>query len=70
MGAVDRQHLINMHRVIHKQLSAQQSKNLMKLGFMLAQIINEAIVEIEKPKDARFKFYEHYCSIYNCEQCI
>ncbi|CAF5023662.1 unnamed protein product, partial [Rotaria sp. Silwood1] len=47
----DRQCFINMHSVIHNQLSAPQFKNLIKNGFIQARIINETIGQIEKPKD-------------------
>ncbi|CAF2909990.1 unnamed protein product [Rotaria sp. Silwood2] len=64
----DRQYFINMHCVIHNQLSAPQFKNLINSGFVQAKIVNETISEIEKPKDICFKFYELYCSIDNCGQ--
>ncbi|CAF1441129.1 unnamed protein product [Rotaria sordida] len=39
----DRQYFINIHSVIHNQLSAPQFKNLIKNGFIQAQIIKETI---------------------------
>ncbi|CAF1299200.1 unnamed protein product [Rotaria sordida] len=61
----DRQYFINMHSVIHNQLSAPQFKNLIKNGFMQARIANETNGHIEKPKDVCFKFYDLYCSVNN-----
>ena len=64
----DRQCFINMHCVIHNQLSAPQFKNLIESGFVQAKVINETIGEIVKPKDVCFKFYELYYSTNNCGQ--
>ncbi len=64
----DRQYFINMHSIIHNQLSAPQFKNLIKNGFIQARITNESIGPIEKPKDVCFKFYDLYCSIKNCNE--
>ena len=64
----NRQCFINMHCVIHNQLSAPQFENLVKSGFAHAEIINETIDEIKKPKDVCFKFDELYCSNNNCGQ--
>ncbi|CAF1475898.1 unnamed protein product, partial [Rotaria sp. Silwood1] len=50
----DRQYFINIHSVIHNQLSAPPFKNLIKSGFIQAQITNETIGQIEKPKDICF----------------
>ncbi|CAF4899008.1 unnamed protein product, partial [Rotaria sp. Silwood1] len=47
----DRQYFINIHSVIHNQLSAPPFKNLIKNGFIQARITNETIGQIEKPKD-------------------
>ncbi len=68
MTISDRQYFINMHAVIHNQLSAPQFKNLIKNGFIQARITNETIGQIEKPKDVCFKFYDLYCSINNCNE--
>ena len=65
---MDRQCFINMHCVIHNQLSSPQFKSLIKSGFMQAKIINETIGEIKKPQYVCFQFYELYCSINNCGQ--
>jgi len=64
----DRQYFINMHSVIHNQLSAPQFKNLIKNGFIQARITNETNGHIEKPKDVCFKFYDLYCSVNNCNE--
>ena len=64
----DRQYCINMHSVIHNQLSAPQFKNLVRFGFIQAKIINEPVGEIKKPKDVCFKFYDLYCSIARCSE--
>ena len=64
----DRQYFIYIHSVIHNQLSAPEFKNLIKNGFIQAQIIKEIIGQIEKPKDVCFKFYDLYCSINNCNE--
>ena len=68
MTISDRQYFINVHCVIHNQLSAPQFKNLIKNGFIQAQIINETIDQIEKPKDVCFRFYDLHCSINNCNE--
>ncbi len=68
MTISDLQYFINIHSVIHNQLSAPQFKNLIKNGFIQAQITNETIDQIEKPKDVCFKFYDLYCSINNCNE--
>ena len=64
----DRQYFINMHSVIHNQLSAPQFKNLIKNGFIQARITNETNEHIEKPKDVCFKFYDLDCSINDCNE--
>jgi len=64
----DRQYFINIHSVIHNQLSAPQFNNLIKSGFIQARITTEAIGQIEKPKDVCFKFYDLYCSISDCDE--
>ena len=64
----DRQCFINMHCVIHNQLSAPRFKNLIEFGSVQAKIISETIGEIMKPKDVRFKFRELYCSTNNYGQ--
>ncbi len=64
----DCQYFINIHSVIHNQLSAPQFNNLIKNGFMQARITTETIGQIEKPKDVCFKFYDLYCSINDCNQ--
>ncbi len=64
----DRQYFINMHSVIHNQLSAPQFKNLIKNGFKQAGLVNETIGQIDKPKDVCFKFYNLYCSTKNCNE--
>jgi len=66
MNLNDRQYFINMHSIIHNQLSAPQFKNLIKSGFVRANILNETIGEINKPKDVCFKFYDLYCSVIRC----
>ena len=68
MTMTDRQYFINLHSVIHNQLSALQFQNLIKSGFVQAKIINETISKIDKPKDVCFKFYDLYCSTINCEE--
>ncbi|CAF5037565.1 unnamed protein product, partial [Rotaria sp. Silwood1] len=50
----DRQYFINIHSVIHNQLSAPPFKNLIKNGLIQARITNETIGQIEKPKDVCF----------------
>ena len=64
----DRQYFINTYFVVHDQLSAPQFKNLINNEFIQAQITNETIGHIEKPKDRYFKFYHLYCSINNCNE--
>ena len=64
----DRQYFINIHSIIHNQLSAPQLKNVIKSGFVQAEILNETVGEINKPKDVCFKFYDRYCSINRCEE--
>ncbi|CAF5128883.1 unnamed protein product, partial [Rotaria sp. Silwood1] len=39
----DRQYFINIHSVIHNQLSAPQFNNLIKSGFIQARIMTETI---------------------------
>ena len=68
MNLNDRQYFINMHSIIHNQLSAPQFKNLIKSGFVQANILNETIGEINKPKDVCFKFYDLYCSVIRCKE--
>ncbi|CAF4024087.1 unnamed protein product [Rotaria magnacalcarata] len=68
MTITDRQYFINMHSVIHNQLSAPQFKNLIKSGFIQARITNETIGQIEKPKNVCFKFYDLDCSINSCNE--
>jgi len=68
MNLNDRQYLINMHSIIHNQLSAPPFKNLIKSGFIQAKILNEIVGEINKPKDVCFKFYDLYCSAIRCEE--
>jgi hypothetical protein len=68
MTIIDRQYFINMHSVIHNQLSAPQVKNLNKKGFTQAGITNETMGQIEKPKDVCFRFYDLYCPINNCNE--
>ncbi|CAF1322642.1 unnamed protein product [Rotaria sordida] len=53
----DRQYFINMHSVIHNQLSAPQFKNLIKNGFIKARITNETNGHIEKLKDNQYHFF-------------
>jgi hypothetical protein len=57
-----------MHAVIHNQLSAPQSKNLIKSGFLQTKIFNETVGGTNKPKDVCFKFYDLYCSVIRCEE--
>jgi hypothetical protein len=64
----DRQYFINIHSVIHNQLSAPQFNNLIKNGFIQARITTETIGQTEKPKDVCFKFYDLYCSINDCNE--
>ena len=54
----DHQYFINMYSVIHNQLSASQFINLIKYGFLQAQIVNETIGHIEKSKYICFKLYD------------
>ncbi|CAF3310175.1 unnamed protein product [Rotaria sp. Silwood2] len=68
MTISDRQYFINIHSIIHYQLSAPQFTNLIKNGFIQARITNETIEQIEKPKDVCFRFYDLYCSINNCTE--
>ncbi len=68
MNLNDRQYFINVHSVIHNQLSAAQFKNLIKSGFVQATILNETVGEINKPNDVCFKFYDLYCSVIRCEE--
>ncbi|CAM4907822.1 unnamed protein product [Rotaria socialis] len=68
MNLNDRQYFINMHSIIHNQLSAPPFKNLIKSGFIQAKILNEIVGEINKPKDVCFKFYDLYCSAIRCEE--
>ncbi|CAF4035161.1 unnamed protein product [Rotaria sordida] len=68
MNLNDRQYFINVHSIIHNQLSAPQFKNLIKSGFIQARITNETIEQIEKPKDICFKFYDLYCSSQDCDE--
>jgi hypothetical protein len=64
----DRQYFINIHSIIHNQLSAPLFTNLIKSGFIQARITNETTGQIEKPKDVCFRFYDLYCSINNCNE--
>lgn len=64
----DRQYFINMHSVIHNQLSAPQFKNLIRLGFIQAKLIDEPVGEIKQPEDVCFKFYDLYCLIVRCSE--
>ncbi|CAF3778175.1 unnamed protein product [Rotaria sordida] len=50
MTISDRQYFINIHSIIHNQLSVPQFKNLIKNGFIQARITNERIGQIEKTK--------------------
>ena len=68
MNLNDRQYFINMHSIIHNQLSVPQFKNLIKSGFVQAKILNETVGEINKPTDVCFKFYDLYCSTIRCEE--
>jgi hypothetical protein len=68
MTISDRQYFINVHSIIHNQLSAPAFTNLIKNGFVQARITNETIGQIEKPKDVCFRFYDLYCSINNCNE--
>ncbi|CAF3725946.1 unnamed protein product [Rotaria magnacalcarata] len=68
MNLNDRQYFINMHSIIHNQLSAPPFKNLIKSGFIQAKILNEIVGEINKPKDVCFKFYDLYCLAIRCEK--
>jgi len=68
MTISDRQYYINIHSVIHNQLSAPQFKSLIKNGFAQAQIIQDLIGQIEKPQDVCFKFNNLYCSINSCNE--
>ena len=64
----DRQLFINIHSVIHNQLSAPQFRNLIKDGFIKAKIIDESIDEIQKPNDVCFQFRDLYCSYGRCKE--
>jgi len=68
MTISDRQYFINVHCVIHNQLSAPQFKNLIKNGFIQAGITYETIGHIENLNDVCFKFSDLYCSIKNCNE--
>ncbi|CAF1050956.1 unnamed protein product [Rotaria magnacalcarata] len=68
MTISDRQYFINVHCIIHNQLSASAFTNLIKNGFVQARITNETIGQIEKPKDVCLRFYDLYCSIKNCNE--
>jgi hypothetical protein len=68
MTISDGQYFINIHSIIHNQLSAPPFTNLIKNGFIQARITNETIGQIEKPKDFCFSFYDLYCSINNCNE--
>jgi hypothetical protein len=68
MTISDRQYFINIHSIIHNQLSAPQFKSVIKNGFVQARITNETIRQIEKPKDVCLKFYDFYCSINKCNE--
>ena len=63
-----RQYFINIHSVIHNQLSALQFRNLIKSGFTQANIIEENIDKIDKPKNICFQYYDPYCSTAACEE--
>ena len=64
----DHQYFINMHSIIHNQLSAPQFKNRIKSGFVQVKILNETVGEIKKPKDVCFKFYDLYFSVIRCKE--
>ena len=64
----DRQYFINIHSIVHNQLSSLRFRNLIKNGFIQAQIVNETIGSIEKPEDVCFKFYELSSSKNNCNE--
>ncbi len=70
MNLNNNQYFVNMHSIIHNQLSAPQFKNLIKSGFVQAKIFNETIGKINKPKEIYFKFYDLYCSVSGCEERI
>jgi len=63
-----RQYFINMHSIIHNQLSALQFKGLLKSGFVEAEMLNETTGDINKPKGICFKFYDLYCSVPGCQK--
>ncbi len=68
MNLNELQYFINMHSIVHNQLSAQQFKNLIKSGFVQAKILNEAVGEIKESKDVYFKFYDLSCLVIRCEE--
>ncbi|CAF3432180.1 unnamed protein product, partial [Rotaria socialis] len=68
MNLNDREYFINMHSIIHNQLSAPEFKNLIKSGFVEAKTLNETVGEVKKPKGVSFKFYDFYCSVTRCEE--
>jgi len=68
MNLNDRRYFINMHSIIHNQLSAPKFRSLIKSGFVQAKKLNETVGEIKKPKDVYFKFYDLYCSVIHCEE--
>jgi hypothetical protein len=68
MTITHRQYFINIHAVIHNQLSAPRFKNLINDGFIQAGITNESIGQIEKSKEVCFNFYDLYFSINNCNE--
>jgi hypothetical protein len=68
MNLNNRQYCINIHSIIHNQLSAPQFKGLLKSGFVQAKILNETTGEINKPKEICFKFWDLYCSVPGCEE--
>ncbi|CAF4112054.1 unnamed protein product [Rotaria sp. Silwood2] len=68
MNLSNRQYFVNMHSIIHNQLSAPQFKSLIKSGFVQTKILNEIVGEINKPKEMCFKFYDLYYSVPDCEE--
>ena len=64
----DRQLFINIHSVIHNQLSASEFRNLIKDGFIKAKIIEETFAEIKKPNYVCFRFHDLHCSNEPCNE--
>jgi len=56
----DRQYFINIHSIIHNQLSVPKFKNLIKNGLIQAQIIKETVGQIEEPNRGE-KLLLFYC---------